>query len=97
MVPSNAAILRRRLGLENAACFDLNAACSGFVYALTVAESMIVASATASNRSDFKRALVVAGDARAALLIGPIVILVFFWAMVLVRLFWSTILAVRVF
>lgn len=62
LVPSNAAILRRRLGLENAACFDLNAACSGFVYALTVAESMIVASATASNRSDFKRALVVAGE-----------------------------------
>ena len=62
LVPSNAAILRRRLGLENAICFDLNAACSGFVYALTVAESMIAASAVASNRSDITRALVVAGE-----------------------------------
>lgn len=62
LVPSNAAILRRRLGLVNAACFDLNAACSGFVYALTVAESMIAASATSPNRSDMRRALVVAGE-----------------------------------
>lgn len=62
LVPSSAAVLRRRLGLENAACFDLNAACSGFVYALTVAESMLVASALSSARSDFKRALVVSGE-----------------------------------
>ena len=62
LVPSNAAILRRRLGLEQAICFDLNAACSGFVYALTVAESMIMASAVAPNRSDIKRALVVSGE-----------------------------------
>ena len=38
LVPSNAALLRRKLGLKNAICFDLNAACSGFVYALNVAE-----------------------------------------------------------
>lgn len=44
LMPSNAAILRRRLGLENAAAFDLNAACSGFVYAATVAEAMMAAS-----------------------------------------------------
>lgn len=60
LVPSNAALLRRKLGLKNAICFDLNAACSGFVYALNVAESMIAASATASNRSPIRRALVVA-------------------------------------
>lgn len=62
LVPSNAALLRRRLGLSNAACFDLNAACSGFVYALTVAESMIAASATAKNRTNIVRALVVSAE-----------------------------------
>lgn len=62
LVPSNAAIIRRRLGLEKAACFDLNAACSGFIYALTVAEAMVAASATAKNRSDMVRALVISAD-----------------------------------
>ena len=60
LVPSNAALLRRKLGLKNAICFDLNAACSGFVYALNVAESMIAASATADNRTPIRHALVVA-------------------------------------
>lgn len=62
LVPSNAAIIRRRLGLSNAACFDLNAACSGFVYALTVAEAMVCASATTKTRSDMVRALVISVD-----------------------------------
>ncbi len=39
--PSNACDLQRRLGAVNAAAFDLNAACSGFVYASTVAASMV--------------------------------------------------------
>ena len=41
--PSNACDLQRRMGAVNAAAFDLNAACSGFVYASTVAASLIVA------------------------------------------------------
>ncbi len=40
-MPSAAGLLRRRLGLENAIAFDLNAACTGFVYGLTVAECMM--------------------------------------------------------
>ncbi len=40
-IPSSACILQRRLGLLNAAAFDLNAACSGFVYALTVGSQFI--------------------------------------------------------
>ena len=32
VVPSMAGLLRRRLGLENAIAFDVNAACTGFVY-----------------------------------------------------------------
>ena len=63
LVPSNAALVRRRLGLANAAAFDLNAACSGFVYAVAVAESMMAASAPGapgtSGRHPIRRALVV--------------------------------------
>ena len=39
--PSNACELQRRMGLTNAAAFDLNAACSGFVYAAVVACSLV--------------------------------------------------------
>ena len=41
--PSNACDLQRRMGLVNAAAFDLNAACSGFVYATVVAASLVTA------------------------------------------------------
>jgi 3-oxoacyl-[acyl-carrier-protein] synthase-3 len=41
--PSNACFLQERLGAVNAAAFDLNAACSGFVYAAISASSMIAA------------------------------------------------------
>ena len=42
-LPSNACFLQERLGAVNAAAFDLNAACSGFVYSTAVASSMIEA------------------------------------------------------
>ena len=41
--PSNACVLQQRLGAVNAAAFDLNAACSGFVYALVTASSLVAA------------------------------------------------------
>lgn len=41
--PSNACHLQERMGAVNAAAFDLNAACSGFVYASVTASSMIAA------------------------------------------------------
>lgn len=44
IVPAMACGLREQLGCTNAIAFDLNAACSGFVYALSVAESMMAAS-----------------------------------------------------
>ena len=40
-VPSAASVLQDRLGAVNAAAFDINAACSGFIYGLSVAHSMI--------------------------------------------------------
>lgn len=41
--PSNACHLQERMGAVNAAAFDLNAACSGFVYSSVTASSMIAA------------------------------------------------------
>ena len=43
VIPSTASILQAKLAAWNAAAFDLNAACSGFVYALVVAGNMIKA------------------------------------------------------
>ena len=39
--PSTACVVQRKLGTAGGAAFDLQAVCSGFVYALTVADSMI--------------------------------------------------------
>lgn len=39
--PSAAAILQNKLGVAGCAAFDVQAVCSGFVYALTVADAMI--------------------------------------------------------
>jgi len=39
--PSTAAILQHKLGIAGCPAFDVQAVCSGFVYALTVADSMI--------------------------------------------------------
>ena len=52
-MPSAACIIQHKLGMRNAAaCFDVNAACSGFIYALDTACAML-----ASGR--YRRALVV--------------------------------------
>jgi 3-oxoacyl-[acyl-carrier-protein] synthase-3 len=40
-MPSTACITQRKLGLINAVCFDLTAACSGSLYAIKVAESIL--------------------------------------------------------
>jgi 3-oxoacyl-[acyl-carrier-protein] synthase-3 len=47
-IPASAAIVQPRLGVVNAACFDLSAACSGFVYAVNVGRQFI---ATGSARN----------------------------------------------
>jgi 3-oxoacyl-[acyl-carrier-protein] synthase-3 len=39
--PSTACLLQHRLGADGCAAFDVNAACSGFIYALTVADNFI--------------------------------------------------------
>lgn len=44
--PSNACFLQARIGAVNAAAFDLNAACSGWIYGSATASSMIEAGVT---------------------------------------------------
>lgn len=53
--PSTACILQNKLGTSGCPAFDVQAVCSGFVYALTVADSMIRAGAAS-------RALVVGAE-----------------------------------
>ncbi len=42
LFPSTACIIQKSLGMKKAAAFDLSGACSGFIYALTVAEAMLL-------------------------------------------------------
>ena len=53
--PSTACILQNKLGANGCPAFDVQAVCSGFIYALTVADAMIKAGAA-------KRALVVGSE-----------------------------------
>ena len=39
--PSTASIVQRKLGVHGCAAFDVQAVCSGFIYALSVADSFI--------------------------------------------------------
>lgn len=55
LVPSAACILQMKLGASNAVAFDINGACTGFVYALSVAEKFIKTGAS-------KRALVIGAE-----------------------------------
>jgi 3-oxoacyl-[acyl-carrier-protein] synthase-3 len=59
--PSTACILQNKLGANGGAAFDLQAVCSGFVYALAVADSMICTGAA-------NRALVVGAEVFSRLL-----------------------------
>lgn len=43
LLPATACDIQARLGADHAAAFDLSAACSGFIYGLTVAEGYIAA------------------------------------------------------
>jgi 3-oxoacyl-[acyl-carrier-protein] synthase-3 len=45
VIPSTATFVQQKLGLPNAACYDINAACSGFVYGIHLANSLIATKA----------------------------------------------------
>jgi len=59
--PSTACILQHKLGLGKVACFDLEAACSGFLYSLDVADGML-----ASGR--YRCALVIGAEKMSSIL-----------------------------
>ena len=44
LLPATACDLQAELGATNAAAFDIGAACSGFIYGLSVAEAMMLSS-----------------------------------------------------
>lgn len=54
--PSLSSLVGMELGIEQAACFDVNAACSGFVYALDMAEKYL-------NSGDCRNILIVSSEA----------------------------------
>ena len=53
--PSTACLVQAQLGVRGAAAFDVQAVCSGFVYALTVADAMI-------RTGIYRRALVIGAE-----------------------------------
>jgi 3-oxoacyl-[acyl-carrier-protein] synthase III len=53
--PNTATILQRKIGAMNAACFSIEAACTGFVYAMEVASSMV-------RCGNYKYALVIGAE-----------------------------------
>ncbi len=58
--PSTACLVQSRLSAKKAACFDISAACSGFIYALSVAEQFIA-------RGVYKNALVIGSEVLSAI------------------------------
>lgn len=60
IVPSMAALVKKELGLPNAVAFDVNTACSGFIYGAWIAEALMKSGAvpgTVTNK--INRALVI--------------------------------------
>lgn len=82
--PSTACIVQRNIGAVNAAAFDLEAACSGFLYGLAVAENfvmtgyyknvLVIGAETLSKISDFtdRNTCVLFGDGAGAAVVSEV-------------------------
>lgn len=82
--PSTACIIQDKLGADNASAFDISAACSGFVYASTIAKQfvesgqskyvLVIGAETLSKILDFtdRNTCVLFGDGAGAAIIGPV-------------------------
>jgi 3-oxoacyl-(acyl-carrier-protein) synthase III len=80
--PPTASIVQNLIGARNAACFDINAVCAGFVYAMQVARgllearpdgrALVVGADVYSRCLDFsdRRTAVLLGDGAGAVLLG---------------------------
>jgi len=60
MFPATACIAQSLIGAKNAFCFDLSAACSGFLYALEVGSNMITS-------GQYKKVMVIGSDKMSAI------------------------------
>jgi len=82
--PPTACLVQDKLGARNAACFDVNAVCSGFIYAVEIARAMVVANPGTRalvigadiysrflNFSD-RRTAVLLGDGAGAVIVGDV-------------------------
>ena len=81
--PSSACIIQHKLKNKKAAAFDVNAACPGFIYGLSIAEKfiqdgshnygLVVGSEIVSNRIDYedRGTCVLFGDGAGAVVLGP--------------------------
>jgi 3-oxoacyl-[acyl-carrier-protein] synthase-3 len=82
--PATAAILQHKLGMSVLPAFDVNAVCSGFVYALATAEALLTSRggqaglvvgadmySTIMDRAD-RRTVSLFGDGAGAVLLGPV-------------------------
>lgn len=84
LVQATACLVQQKLGIEKTPCFDLNAACSGFIYGLTVATGMIrggiyknilVIGAEALSRiidMEDRNTAILFGDGAAAAIVGEV-------------------------
>lgn len=82
--PSTACLLQDKLGAKRAAAFDLSAACSGFIYGLSVANSMIasgmynhvlvVGAESLSKITDYtdRNTCILFGDGAGAVVVGEV-------------------------
>lgn len=84
LAPSTACIIQNKLGAVGAAAFDLNAACSGFIYGITVAKQfietgynryvLVVACEGLTKVVDWedRNTCVLFGDGAGAVVLGPV-------------------------
>jgi 3-oxoacyl-[acyl-carrier-protein] synthase-3 len=82
-IPATAAIIQPKLGVMNAVCFDVAAACSGFLYALKIARqfvsagevdtAMVIGAETLSRYTDYtdRATCVLFGDGAGAVVLKP--------------------------
>jgi 3-oxoacyl-[acyl-carrier-protein] synthase-3 len=82
-IPSTAAIIQPALGVKNATCFDIAAACSGFLYGMHVARqfiitgevktAMVIGAETLSRYTDYtdRATCVLFGDGAGAVVLKP--------------------------
>lgn len=84
LTQGSACLVQKKLGLASIPCFDVSAACTGFIYALTIANSMVKSKAfknilvigaeTLSRITDMKdrNTCVLFGDGAAAAIVGEV-------------------------